>query len=147
MEIKAIKESDFDQVYELFKEFASYEKLDDYFTVTKDELFALIFKDSIFHMLVAKKDEVIIGFVAYYYKVLTFPGKRVLHVEDIYITKDYRKNGIGSEFFTHLISIAKEKQCLKMQWNCLDWNKDAMKFYEGLGAIQETEWVTYNLVF
>ena len=32
-----------------------------------------------------------------------------------------------------------------MEWSVLDWNQDAWRFYESLGAAPLTEWTTFRL--
>ena len=32
-----------------------------------------------------------------------------------------------------------------MEWAVLDWNKDAIRFYERLGAKPNSEWTVYRL--
>ncbi|UZA01039.1 GNAT family N-acetyltransferase [Moraxella bovis] len=44
-----------------------------------------------------------------------------------------------------LKQIAKENNCQTIKWTVAPWNDRGMKFYECLGAKQNTEWVNYEL--
>ena len=44
----------------------------------------------------------------------------------------------------HCAQVAIERDCVRMDWNALDWNP-ARKFYERLGAQAHTEWIMYRL--
>ena len=44
-----------------------------------------------------------------------------------------------------LAQIAKEKNCGRMEWSVLNWNKPSIEFYESLGAVPMDEWTVYRL--
>lgn len=87
VKIKPIEEKDMKEIYRLYGEFAAYEKLEDYFSASMEEMGRLIFKDNLLHMLKAENEGQIVGFAAYYYQVVSFPAKKVLYLEDIYVQK------------------------------------------------------------
>ena len=57
----------------------------------------------------------------------------------------FRSMGAGKLFFEELIEIAKKKGCGRMEWIVLDWNKNAIKFYNKLGAKHLKEWNFYRM--
>lgn len=36
--------------------------------------------------------------------------------------------------FEHCVAVAKAERCRRVEWNVLDWNEGAKKFYNTLGA-------------
>ena len=44
-----------------------------------------------------------------------------------------------------LAQIAKEKNCGRMEWSVLNWNKPSIEFYESLEAVPMNEWTVYRL--
>lgn len=84
------------------------------------------------------------GFATYYYQLVSFPAKKVLYLEDIFVREAYRRNGIGNMFLERLEQIARENDCLKMTWKCLSWNQNSQSFYEHIGAKLDEEWVIYD---
>lgn len=144
VKIISIEEKDMADIYELYKEFASYEKLEDYFSATLEEMKKLIFEDRLLHILKAEMDGKSIGLAAYYYQLVSFPAKKVLYLEDIFVRESYRGKGIGNLFLKKLEEIARENNCLKMTWKCLGWNQNSRSFYEHIGARLDEEWVIYD---
>lgn len=144
VKIKPIEEKDMEEIYRLYGEFAAYEKLEDYFSASIEDMGRLIFKDNLLHMLKAETGGQIAGFAAYYYQVVSFPAKKVLYLEDIYVQKACRGKGIGNRFLEQLEEIARENDCLKMSWKCLGWNRSSRSFYEHIGAKLDEEWVIYE---
>ena len=41
--------------------------------------------------------------------------------------------------------IAVERNCARVEWAVLDWNRPAIDFYLALGAVAMSEWTTYRL--
>ena len=40
---------------------------------------------------------------------------------------------------------AKDEDCGRFEWVCLDWNEPALKVYRGLGAVPLTGWTIQRL--
>jgi len=45
----------------------------------------------------------------------------------------------------HICAIAKERDCGRIEWWCLDWNKSSIDFYLKLGAEPMSDWTIYRL--
>ena len=45
----------------------------------------------------------------------------------------------------HLVKIAHEHHCGRMEWMSLDWNKPANDFYRSLGAVPIDDWTVFRL--
>jgi len=75
-----------------------------------------------------------VGYVIYYYTYSTYDGKRILFLEDIFVTESVRKKGVGKELFNFCLEEAKEQGCRELQWAVLTWNEDAIGFYERMGG-------------
>lgn len=144
LKISPVEEKDMADIYELYKEFAIYEKLEDYFSASLEEMQRMMFEEKLLHILKAEVEGKLAGFAAYYYQLVSFPAKKVLYLEDIFVKESYRGNGIGNLFFEKLEKIARENDCLKMTWKCLEWNQNSRSFYEHIGAKLDEEWVIYD---
>jgi GNAT superfamily N-acetyltransferase len=139
--IRKAKKSDSKEITRLIKELAEFEKLTPPDVQSQKRLLRNAFgKNCILNILVAEKNNLLVGYAFYFFTYSTFLAKRTLFLEDIYIMKKYRNKGIGKLFFDKLIQTAKEKKCGRMEWIVLDWNKNAINFYEKLGARQMKEW-------
>lgn len=144
LKISPVEEKDMADIYELYREFAVYEKLEDYFSASLEEMQRMMFEEKLLHILKAEVEGTLAGFAAYYYQLVSFPAKKVLYLEDIFVRESYRGNGIGNLFFEKLEKIARENDCLKMTWKCLEWNQNSRSFYEHIGAKLDEEWVIYD---
>lgn len=56
-----------------------------------------------------------------------------------------RGRGIGRALLGELARRAAARGCGRMEWSVLDWNVDAQRFYEGLGARPMAEWTVWRL--
>jgi len=52
----------------------------------------------------------------------------------------YRGQGCGTALLATLARIAHETGCGRFEWSVLDWNADAQRFYERLGATVLPDW-------
>lgn len=88
--------------------------------------------------------ERVAGFALYTHNYSTWLASLGIHLEDLYIRPDYRRRGYGSLLFARL-GLEVQSVCGqsggRLDWNCLQWNKDALKFYEGIGGKRQDSWV------
>jgi GNAT superfamily N-acetyltransferase len=104
-------------------------------------------KNPPFEILLAEFDSKIIGYTFYFFTYSSFSASKTLYLEDIFVTESFRNKGVGKLFFNKLIKIAKKNKCGGMEWIVLDWNVNAIKFYDKLGAKELKEWKTYRMQF
>ena len=50
------------------------------------------------------------------------------------------RSGCGRALLIAVARIAHERKCARFEWMALDWNTNAIEFYEKLGAQQLAEW-------
>jgi GNAT superfamily N-acetyltransferase len=140
-------ETDLEQVLDLVKELAVYEKAPNEVEVTIAEMQNWGFgNDKLFEFFVAEHQYKIVGIALYYYKYSTWKGK-CLFLEDIIITESYRRYGLGSKLFNEVALVAKQQQVRRMEWQVLDWNKPALDFYKKYDAHLDAEWINGKLTY
>lgn len=86
----------------------------------------------------------LVGYAFYFFTYSSFLAKPTLYLEDIFISQRWRNKGIGKKLFDELLRIARTRGCGRMEWAVLDWNKNAIRFYEKLGAKPLKEWRYYR---
>ncbi len=96
-------------------------------------------------VLVAIVKKKVVGYAIYFFTFSSFKGLKTLYLEDIFISNEYRRYGIGKKIFKRLIKIANLNKCGRMEWCVLNWNKDAINFYNNLGAKPLKDWTYYRL--
>ena len=147
IKIRKARKTDFKKVFSLIKELASFEKLQPPDAKAEKRLFKDAFgRNPAYKMLVAEDGKDIIGYAFYFYSYSSFLAKKTLYLEDIFITESKRSRGIGKMFFSELAKIARKENCGRMEWCVLDWNKNAIEFYNKLGAKPLSEWLYYRLM-
>jgi GNAT superfamily N-acetyltransferase len=51
-----------------------------------------------------------------------------------------RGRGLGTKLLKKLAALAVERQCGRFEWSVLDWNQNAIDFYEKMGATVLPDW-------
>ncbi len=132
-------------ILDFIKGIAEYEKMSDDVVTTTEMIEEWIFEKKTAEVIfaIAEGDEV--GFALFFHNFSTFVGRAGLYLEDIFVKNEYRKKGYGKALFKKLAEIALERNCGRMEWVCLDWNKPSIDFYMSLGAKPMNEWTLYRL--
>jgi GNAT superfamily N-acetyltransferase len=145
-EIKSATPADVPLILSFIKELADYEKLLHEVVATEDILKKTLFGEK-------KYAEVIIGFLnnqpvsfaLFFHNFSSFLGRPGIYLEDLYVKPEVRGNGIGQRMLTYLARLAKQRNCGRLEWWVLDWNKSAIDFYKRLGAIPMDEWTVFRV--
>ena len=130
----------------LIRALSQYEKLEHEVTMTEDRLRATMFGPRPYaEALLAEDDGKPVGFALFFHNYSTFLAQPGLYLEDLYVPESHRGKGIGKSLLVQLAKIAVERNCGRLEWAVLDWNVDAIGFYEKLGAKPNSEWTVYRL--
>lgn len=145
MVIRFAKESDMHNVLHLIQELATFENEPHAVEVTVEDLIRDGFGISpLFHVIVAEIDNTIIGMALYYTRYSTWKGKTI-HLEDLIVTQQARGTGAGIALYTKVMQIAKQEGVRRVEWVVLDWNQNAIDFYEKSGATVLKDWYTVQI--
>lgn len=133
--------ADCQAIYELICELALYEKAADEVDIDVQDLNGAIFGNKpILEVLVAELDGKVEGAAMFFEKYSTWKGKGV-HLEDLVVRENLRGQGIGAALFEALMHISAERGYARMDWQVLDWNEPAIRFYKKYGAEILEEWL------
>jgi GNAT superfamily N-acetyltransferase len=133
-------------IAELIRALARFEKLEHEVTMTEELLDKALFGPHPYaETLLAEEDGSAIGFALFFHSFSTFLAKPGIYLEDLFVLEEHRGRGIGRALLARLASIAVERDCGRLEWAVLDWNRDAIEFYERLGAKPNSEWTVYRL--
>jgi len=144
--IRLAEPKDVKTILHLIKGIAEYEKLSDQVEATEEILYDSLFVKKGAEVLLGELNNEPIGFALFFHNFSTFTGKRGLYLEDIFVLPEHRNNGYGKLFFSEMAKIAKERDCGRMEWICLDWNEPSIQFYKNrIGAIALDEWTVYRI--
>lgn len=147
IKIRKAKTDDLPQIIVLMREFAVFENLEDSFFVTEEKLSEAFFGEKAFaKSLVAHSENEMIAFAIGFPVLKTFRGERSFYLEDLYIKPEFRGKGVGFEMLKAVAKLAKEENCVRMDWQALDWNVNALEFYEKIGAEADSGNVDFRLI-
>jgi len=131
---------------ELIHELADYEKAPEEAVATPELLHTALFGEKpTAEAVIAELDGEPAGFALFFQNFSTWLGKPGLYLEDLFVREPARGRGIGKSLLLHLVGIARQRGCGRMEWSVLDWNRPAIEFYESLGAKPQSEWTVYRL--
>lgn len=80
------------------------------------------------------------GFVLFFPNYSTFMAKPGFYIEDIFVRECYRRKGFGKMMLSAVAAQAVKMGYGRVEWLVLDWNVNAIKFYEEMGARVLQEW-------
>ena len=139
--LRGAQPGDVPAIIGLVRELAEFEKLTHLVEVTPQRLHTHLFGDRpVAKAVVAQVDARVVGFALFFTNFSTFLGKPGLYLEDLYVQPAHRNAGIGQALLAHLAALARQRDCGRFEWSVLDWNVDAIRFYERMGATLLPEW-------
>ena len=141
MIVRKADKQDMPQVLELIKELAVFEKEPvSVVEVTVSELEEAGFGENPqFICFVAEANQEIKGLALVYFRFSTWKG-RTLHLEDLIVRESERGKGIGMLLYKEVLKFAKKEKVKRVNWVVLDWNENAIQFYEKTGAEVLDDW-------
>ena len=143
--IRPAKPEETGLVLEFIQKLAVYEKCADEVVANEATLYHSLFEEKSAEVVFAEEDGVVIGFALYFHNFSTFVGRKGLYLEDLFIIPERRGLGYGKALLKYLANLAVERNCGRMEWICLDWNKPALTVYRSIGAVPMDEWTVQRL--
>ncbi len=133
-------------VVDLIRQLARFEKLEHEVVLTDELLIAGLFGARPHaEAVLAEEEGQPIGFALFFHSFSTFLARPGIYLEDLFVVPDHRGHGVGRALLVYLARLAVEQGCGRLEWAVLNWNKDAIGFYERLGARPNSEWTVYRL--
>jgi GNAT superfamily N-acetyltransferase len=139
VEVRAGTPADVPLLLRFIREMAAFEKLT--ISATEESLHAALFGEvPAARALLVFVDGKPIGYATYFFSFTSMMGRRALWLDDLFVDPAFRSKGIGKALMACLASIAVQNQCARFEWIVLDWNTDAIAFYQRLGADVVADW-------
>ena len=139
--IRPAAPADVPAIADLIAELAEFENLTHMLQLTADKLHPHLFGPKpVVEALVGEIEGETVGFALFFTNFSTFLAKPGLYLEDLYVRPAHRRSGLGKGLLQRLAQIAVERDYGRFDWTVLDWNEDAIRFYEKMGASVLPEW-------
>ncbi|MGI8955371.1 MAG: GNAT family N-acetyltransferase [Chthoniobacterales bacterium] len=144
--IRLAEREDIPTILTLIRELAEYERAPNEVIATEDQLRENLFgAHPAAEVLIGEEAGEPVGFALFFHNFSTWMGRRGLYLEDLFVRPAVRGRGYGRALLVRLAELARERNCGRMEWAVLDWNKPAIQFYLKLGARPNEEWTIYRL--
>ena len=125
---------------------AEYERLAHQCIATEALLHETLFgSDRVAEVVLASRGGETAGFALWFRSYSTFLARPGIYLEDLFVFPAHRGRGLGRRLLGHLARTARERGYGRVEWAVLDWNVDAIRFYESLGAAPMSDWTTFRL--
>jgi GNAT superfamily N-acetyltransferase len=144
--LRLAQPADVHAIADLIRGLARFEKLEHEVKLTDELLAAGLFGERPYaEAVLAEVEGQPAGFALFFHNFSTFLGRPGIYLEDLFVVPEHREQGIGRALLAHLAHLAVGRGCGRLEWSVLDWNSEAIAFYERLGARANTEWTTYRV--
>lgn len=146
LHIRAANVQDVSTIFQLIQDLAAFEKLSHEVTgnemLLQEHLFGSHPLIEVILAEIATKDgdNQVVGFALFFYNYSTFLTKPGMYLEDLFVTAEYRGQGVGKALISHLAKLAIAKDCGRLEWSVLEWNVNAIAFYKKIGATVLPDW-------
>ena len=97
------------------------------------------------HAHLAERDGRAVGLALWFLNFSTWTGRPGLYLEDLFVDPGERRSGVARKLMVALAEEAVARGCARMDWAVLDWNVEAMRFYETIGAHRAKGWQPWRL--
>ena len=143
MEIRKLKESDYDEMIVLYKQLDAFHadaRPDCFIHRDEEKIYP---REAFIHNLSypgglelgAFEDGKLVGVVrtTLWEKSGMVKGVKTVCLDDIYVLPDYRRRGVATRLFSEVERWAKDQGAIRLELHTWDFNKNAIAMYEAMG--------------
>jgi GNAT superfamily N-acetyltransferase len=140
--IRPAVESDTPELMAMIGELAAFESLSDQVICSEEDLRKALFGPDpfVYDTVAVADDGSLAGHALWFRTFSTFLGQSGIWLEDIYVRPAFRRQGHAGALMADLRS----RTGGRVEWDVLEWNSDAIDFYQGLGARPMAGWTKYR---
>jgi GNAT superfamily N-acetyltransferase len=144
--IRPATPDDVPAIARLIRALADYEKLTHTVVLDEARLREHLFGPRPYaEVLIAEEAGQVVGFALFFHNYSTFLGRPGIYLEDLFVLPAFRGRGHGKALLVELAKLAVARDCGRVEWSVLNWNKPAIDFYKSIGAAPMDEWTVYRL--
>lgn len=139
--IRFARQDDVPLIHTFIRGLARFERLEHECLATEEALRNTLFGPRPYaEVLIGEFEGTPVGFALFFHNYSTFLAKPGIYLEDIYVDPAWRGRGFGAAFLTQVADLAVARGCGRLEWAVLDWNENAIRLYERLGAKPMNGW-------
>ena len=146
IQISPATPADVPTILALIRELADYEKLLHRVSASEQKLHDTLFGPRPYaDVLIGRLDGSAVGYALFFYSYSTFLARPGIYLEDVYVQPAARGRGVGKALLREVARVARDRDCGRIEWSVLNWNKPSIDFYVSLGAVPMDEWTMYRM--
>jgi GNAT superfamily N-acetyltransferase len=140
--IRPATEEDVPELLAMIRELAEFENLAHQCVCTEDDLRRALFEPgAVVHDTLALADDgSVVGHAMWFRTFSTFMGTTGIWLEDLYVRPAHRRQGHAGTLMADLRASTDGR----VEWEVLEWNEEAIDFYQRLGARPMAGWTRYR---
>lgn len=145
--LRTANEDDAEAILGLIQGLADYEKEPDAVEATVESVASDLAGNSAVKIecILVEAEGAAVGMALFFHTYSTWRGRPGLYLEDLFVKPEMRGQGMGMSLMRALAVIAKDRNCARFEWACLDWNEPSIRFYQSLGAKPMDGWSVFRL--
>ena len=147
MAIRPATPADVATMHRLIHALAEYEREPDAVEASEDDLRTALFgpEPRVFAHVAETAEHGVVGFALWFVTYSTWTGRHGIWLEDLFVLPEHRGGGHGRALLATLADICNERGWRRLEWNVLDWNEPALRFYRSIGARALDDWTVHRL--
>lgn len=140
-QLRPAEARDVPAIVALITELAEFEQLSHLLQLTPDRLQDHLFGEKpVVEALVGEVAGEVVAYALFFTNYSTFLAQPGLYLEDLYVRPAHRGCSLGKAILRHLAQLAVTRNYGRFEWSVLDWNDNAIRFYEKMGATVMPDW-------
>ena len=145
--IRRAEAADAPALWTMIREFAEFVRMSDLTTGSAEQLAAHLAGRSWprVEAFIAEEKGAPVGYAIYLFGFSTFWTRPLVWLEDLYVRESHRGLGLGRSLLAVVAREAIARGSPRLDWAVLEWNQQAIDFYERLGAKRHGGWNGYRL--
>lgn len=116
----------------------------EYFVLTEEKLGEWMKRGDV-SVLFAVLDGTEIGYALYYHDFASYLGRTGVHLEDLFVMKEFRGRGYGRRLLQEVAKQAVSEGSTKLEWVCHNDHAASQAFYAAMGAQKMDKYDTLRL--
>lgn len=134
--VRPARPEDLPRIVELIHEHVAYEKSRPRPPGLADRLGPALFGAGarVWVLLAETPSGEVAGYAACSEEFSFWDGRPYLHMDCLYLAEESRGLGLGAALMDAVAAVARERDLGHVEWQTLDWNEGAIRFYDRLGA-------------
>jgi GNAT superfamily N-acetyltransferase len=146
VQVRVASPADTPLILEFIRALAEYERLAHAVEATEADIRRDLFGENPRAFCeIAEAEGRAVGFALWFYNYSTFRGSAGIYLEDLFVKPEARGLGAGKALLRRLAQRCVEAGLGRLEWAVLDWNSEAIEFYDSLGALAMDEWTVRRL--